>query len=160
MSAISNNPPPPSENQYQKGINEYRATLKWVVSSFGAVAAALTVGLQVTSLGSLYGWRLYWALPSVTLAFGAVLIYRKLSLGSQSEQGEHRIERLLSASATCRLQQRSLFVYMAELLAAHAHGDPPPTRLNTGLNAYNFAVFCRAFPKGLKLSSPLVAHRI
>ena len=35
---------------------------------------------------------------------GAV-IYRKLSLGSQSEQGERTIERLLSASITCRLQQ-------------------------------------------------------
>jgi transposase len=57
---------------------------------------------------------------------GAV-IYRKLSLGSQSEQGEHRIERLLSASITCRLQQRSLFGYLAELLAAHARGDPAPT---------------------------------
>ncbi|MGH3136488.1 MAG: hypothetical protein ACRDPV_08355, partial [Gaiellaceae bacterium] len=35
---------------------------------------------------------------------GAV-IYRKLSLGSQSEQGEETIERLLSASITRRLQQ-------------------------------------------------------
>lgn len=56
---------------------------------------------------------------------GAV-IYRKLSLGSQSEQGERRIERLLSASVTCRLQHRSLFAYMSELLAAHARGDPVP----------------------------------
>ena len=57
---------------------------------------------------------------------GAV-IYRKLSLGSQSEQGERRIERLLSASITCRLQHRSLFAYMADLLAAHARGDPLPS---------------------------------
>jgi hypothetical protein len=64
----------PSENQYQKGVSEYRATLRWVVSSFGAVAAALIVGLQLTSLGSLEGWRLYWALVSVALAFGAVLV--------------------------------------------------------------------------------------
>jgi hypothetical protein len=41
---------------------------------------------------------------------GAV-IYRKLSLGSQSEAGERTIERLLSASQTCRLQRRSLFAY-------------------------------------------------
>jgi transposase len=34
---------------------------------------------------------------------GAV-IYRKLSLGSQSEHGEQRIARLLSAHTTCRLQ--------------------------------------------------------
>lgn len=56
---------------------------------------------------------------------GAV-IYRKLSFGSQSEEGERRIERLLSASVTCRLQRRSLFGYMSELLAAHARGDPVP----------------------------------
>jgi transposase len=56
---------------------------------------------------------------------GAV-IYRKLSLGSQSEAGERRIERLLSASVTCRLQRRSLFGYLAEALAAHARGDPVP----------------------------------
>lgn len=56
---------------------------------------------------------------------GAV-IYRKLSLGSQSEGGERNIERLLSASITCRLQHRSLFAYLGELLAAHARGDPVP----------------------------------
>ena len=57
---------------------------------------------------------------------GAV-IYRKLSLGSQSEQGERRIERLLSASITCRLQHRSLFAYIAELLHTNAPGDPTPS---------------------------------
>jgi transposase len=56
---------------------------------------------------------------------GAV-IYRKLSLGSQSEGGERRIERLLSAHTTCRLQGRSLFVYLTEALTAHARGDPVP----------------------------------
>jgi transposase len=56
---------------------------------------------------------------------GAV-IYRKLSLGSQSEQGERRIERLLSASTTCRQQRRSLFAYLSELLTAQARGDPLP----------------------------------
>jgi len=59
-------------------------------------------------------------------ALRGAVIYRKLSLGSQSEQGERRIERLLSAHITCRLQDRSLFVYLTELLAAHARGDPVP----------------------------------
>jgi len=59
-------------------------------------------------------------------ALRGAVIYRKLSLGSQSERGEHRIERLLSASITCRLQHRSLFAYLTELLAAHARGDPTP----------------------------------
>src|SRR5437899_5047607 len=57
----------------------------------------------------------------------SAVIYRKLSLGSQSEEGERRIERLLSAHATCRLQCRSLFAYLTELLTAHARGDPVPT---------------------------------
>jgi transposase len=56
---------------------------------------------------------------------GAV-IYRKLSLGSQSDHGERTIERLLSASITCRLQKRSLFAYLTDVLAANIRGDPVP----------------------------------
>jgi transposase len=56
---------------------------------------------------------------------GAV-IYRKLSLGSQSERGERTIERLLSASITCRLQKRSLFAYLTDVLHANIRGDPIP----------------------------------
>jgi transposase len=56
---------------------------------------------------------------------GAV-IYRKLSLGSQSDHGERTIERLLSASITCRLQKRSLFAYLADVLSATIRGDPIP----------------------------------
>jgi hypothetical protein len=59
-------------------------------------------------------------------ALRGAVIYRKLSLGSQSHAGEQRTQRLLSASITCRLQHRSLFGYLAELLAAHARGDPLP----------------------------------
>jgi transposase len=59
-------------------------------------------------------------------ALRGAVIYRKLSLGSQSDAGERRIERLLSASTTCRLQRRSLFEYLSELLAAHPRGDPLP----------------------------------
>jgi transposase len=56
---------------------------------------------------------------------GAV-IYRKLSHGSQSAQGERTIERLLSASVTCRLQGRSLFAYLSDVLATRIRGDPIP----------------------------------
>jgi transposase len=55
------------------------------------------------------------------------VIHRKLSLGSQSENGERTIERLLSASVTCRLQHRSLFAYLADVLTAQARGDPVPS---------------------------------
>ncbi len=57
---------------------------------------------------------------------GAV-IYRKLSLGSQSDQGERTIERLLSASVTCRLRKQSLYHYLTQVIAAHARGDPIPS---------------------------------
>jgi transposase len=56
----------------------------------------------------------------------AAVIYRKLSLGSRSQQGERTIERLLSVDQTCRLQRRSLYGYLSELLAAKARGDPLP----------------------------------
>jgi transposase len=59
-------------------------------------------------------------------ALRGAVIYRKLSLGSQSPGGERRIERLLSAHTTCRLQQRSLFAYLTDALSAHARGDPVP----------------------------------
>jgi transposase len=57
----------------------------------------------------------------------SAVIYRKLSLGSQSDQGERTIERLLSASLTCRLRKQSLFDYLAQAITAHARGDPIPT---------------------------------
>jgi transposase len=59
-------------------------------------------------------------------ALRSAVIYRKLSLGSQSECGELRTARLLSAHTTCRLQGRSLFVYLTEALSASARGDPVP----------------------------------
>lgn len=55
------------------------------------------------------------------------VIHRKLSHGTQSQNGERFIERALSASITCRLQHRSLFNYMTKLLHAHNRGDPLPT---------------------------------
>jgi transposase len=56
---------------------------------------------------------------------GAV-IYRKLSLGTQSDGGERRTERLLSTHTTCRLQRRSLHAYLIDALTAAARGDPAP----------------------------------
>ena len=56
---------------------------------------------------------------------GAV-IYRKLSLGSQSDQGERTIERLLSASVTCRLRKQ-----LALRLPHPGPHRPRPRRPNT-----------------------------
>jgi transposase len=54
------------------------------------------------------------------------VIHRKLSHGTRSDDGERFIERALSASVTCRLQGRSLFAYLVELLTTHARGQPLP----------------------------------
>lgn len=59
-------------------------------------------------------------------ALRSAVIYRKLSLGSQSEGGELRTARLFSAHTTCRLQRRSLFVYLTEAISASARGEPIP----------------------------------
>jgi hypothetical protein len=62
--------------------------------------------------------------PSVGCA--PPFIYRKLSPGSRSQDGERTIERLLSVDQTYRLQCRSLYAYLADVLAAKARGDPVP----------------------------------
>jgi transposase len=59
-------------------------------------------------------------------ALRAPVIHRKVSLGTRSQDGERFAERALSAAGTCRLQRRSLFTYLSELLATHAQGDPFP----------------------------------
>jgi transposase len=59
-------------------------------------------------------------------ALRSAVIYRKLCLGTQSEHGEHRVARLLSAHTTCRLQGRSLFAYLTDAITAHARGHPTP----------------------------------
>lgn len=60
-------------------------------------------------------------------ALRAPVIHRKVSLGTQSQDGERFAERALSAAGTCRLQHRSLFTYLGELITAHNRGDPFPT---------------------------------
>ncbi len=57
---------------------------------------------------------------------GAV-IYRKVSLGSQSEAGERFAERMLSVSQTCRLQGRSLFAFLVEAITASSRASPAPS---------------------------------
>jgi hypothetical protein len=54
------------------------------------------------------------------------VIHRKLSLSNQSHNGERFAERALSAAGTCRLQRRSRFTYLSELIAAYTRGHPFP----------------------------------
>jgi transposase len=60
-------------------------------------------------------------------ALRAPVIHRKVSLGTQSKDGERFAERALSAAGTCHLQHRSLFTYLSDLITAHNRGDPFPT---------------------------------
>jgi hypothetical protein len=66
------------------------------------------------------------AAPPAAGSLRAPVIHRKVSLGTQSHNGERFAERALSADGTCRQQHRSLFTYLSELLAAHNRGDPFP----------------------------------
>jgi transposase len=59
-------------------------------------------------------------------ALRSAVIYRKLCLGSQSEESERRTSRQLSAHTTCRLQHRSLSAYLTDANTAHARGHPAP----------------------------------
>ena len=81
-------------------------------------------------------WPALWTFVSVNgveptnnpaeRALRAPVIHRKVSLGTQSKDGERFAERALSAAATCRQQRRSLFTYLSELIIAHTRGDPFP----------------------------------
>jgi hypothetical protein len=64
--------------------------------------------------------------PQLTQSVLLVVIHRKLSHGTRSPNGERFTERALTAAATCRQQQRSLFEFLTELLTAHTRGDPLP----------------------------------
>jgi transposase len=70
-------------------------------------------------------------------ALRGAVIYRKLSLGSQSSEGEQRIARLLSVHTTCRPQRRPLHAYLTDALAAHNRRHPVPLLTRPqALNAY------------------------
>ena len=57
------------------------------------------------------------------------VIKRKLSFGNSSEHGLRNTERLLTAEGSCRLQGKSFFDYLCQLLDARQRGDPPPSLL-------------------------------
>ena len=62
-------------------------------------------------------------------ALRPAVIYRKLSFGTQSASGSRFIERILTVSETCRLQNRSPFRYLVETMKAHFSKQTPPSLL-------------------------------
>jgi transposase len=58
------------------------------------------------------------------------VIWRKLSFGTQSASGSRFVETMLSVIETCRQQQRPVFAYLANTVAAHFACQPTPSLLS------------------------------
>jgi transposase len=121
--------------ELQRTVRSLRRQYKPIIRSF---AAKRTRNKRCRGMARnlLKTWPALWTFASckgveptnnhAERALRSAVIYRKLSLGSQSEDGELRIARLLSVHTTCRPQRRSLFAYLTDAIAAHARGDPVP----------------------------------
>ena len=60
-------------------------------------------------------------------ALRPAVIYRKLCFGTQSELGSCFIERMLTVSETCRLQNRSPYGYLTKALTAYFSKQAAPS---------------------------------
>jgi len=60
-------------------------------------------------------------------ALRPAVIYRKLSFGTQSQRGSRYLERILTVSETCRLQNRSTYQYLIQTMEAAFANQPSPT---------------------------------
>jgi hypothetical protein len=56
-------------------------------------------------------------------ALRPAVIWRKTSFGTQGENGQRFVERMLTIQATCRLQSRNFLKFLAASLKAHWFGD-------------------------------------
>ena len=123
----------PASDAAQRTVARLQRAYKPIISSY-ATKHARNKRCRGMAKNLLKAWPALWTFAKhdgvqptnnhAERALRGAVIYRKLSLGTQSQGGERRIERLLSAHTTCRLQHRSLFDYLTELLSAHARGDP------------------------------------
>lgn len=55
------------------------------------------------------------------------VLWRKLSFGTQSERGNLYVERMMTVSATCRLQDRNVLDYLTAAIKAHLRGAHAPS---------------------------------
>jgi transposase len=121
--------------QLKRTVRSLQRTYKPIIRSFAAKRAR-NKRCRGMANNLLKAWPALWTFASHTgveptnnhaeRALRSAVIYRKLCLGSQSEQGEQRTATLLSAHTTCRLQHRSLFAYLTDAITAHARGEPTP----------------------------------
>ncbi len=59
----------------------------------------------------------------------AAVLWRKSCFGTQSEAGSRFVERILTATATLKLQQRHVLTYLTEAIKAHRRGVAAPSLL-------------------------------
>jgi transposase len=121
--------------ELRRTVRQLQRTYKPIIRSFAAKRAR-NKRCRGMAKNLLKAWPALWTFARyqkveptnnhAERALRSAVIYRKLCLGSQSEGGELRTARLLSAHTTCRLQRRSLFAYLTDAIAAHARGDPAP----------------------------------
>lgn len=76
--------------------------------------------------------------PAERIVRQAVL-WRKGSLGTQSERGARYVERILTVCATCRLQGQSVIEYLRDACHCYASGLPVPSLLKTSGSSAKFA---------------------
>lgn len=55
------------------------------------------------------------------------VIWRKMSFGTQSKRGANYAERILTVCAACRLQGRSIIVYIRDACHCHSTNQPAPS---------------------------------
>jgi transposase len=58
-----------------------------------------------------------------------LVIWRKTSYGTQSEAGSRYVERIMTAIATLRQQNRNVLDYLVSAVEAHVHGNAAPSLL-------------------------------
>jgi transposase len=64
-------------------------------------------------------------------ALRPAVLWRKGSFGTQSEDGSHFVERIMTVVATCKQQGRSLLDFLVSAVTAARLGLPPPSLLPT-----------------------------
>jgi transposase len=121
--------------QLQADIEPIRAQLRQLLEDAGRKSARTRHHRRFAN-NLLKVWPALWTFVTVDgveptnnpaeRALRGPVIHRKLSHGTRSSDGERFAERVLSAAATCRLHNRSLFDYLRELITAHTRGDPFP----------------------------------
>ena len=53
------------------------------------------------------------------------VLWRKRSLGTASDKGNHWVERILSLKETCRLHARATYTVLVDAITSSFHGQQP-----------------------------------